>query len=146
MREYNILIVDTDEENKALIELYLAEEGFHVFSETNPRNVLQQIEKHHIQIVICEIKLQGISGLRLLEQIKAHDGAIQVIMTSGFVKISDILACRNAGAVGFLFKPYENIPDFLQEIHDAKAQIEKWNTILMKRKNYSVILTKKGEK
>ncbi len=146
MRAHNILIVDNDEENRAVIENFLAEEGLTIFTETNPQKVIDRINNDHIQIVICEMRLHGEDGIHLLKQIKSYDCAIQVIMTAGYVKISDILACRNAGAVGFLFKPYENIPDFLKEIHDAEEQIDKWEAILLNRKNYSAIVSNKDEK
>lgn len=57
-------------------------------------------------LIICDILLEGMNGLALLDRIKRMDIRVPVVMITGYG--GDMLEeeCRKNGAAGFLKKPF----------------------------------------
>ena len=70
---------------------------------------------------ILDVKLPQISGLKVLERIKAHDETIQVLILAGAEKerFETALAALRMGAHDFLMKPMRNIQDLLASVDRA---------------------------
>jgi DNA-binding NtrC family response regulator len=80
--------------------------------------------------VILDIDMPEKSGLSLLEDIKAVDGSIQVIMLTGMVSMATIFRATQLGAEECLFKPISD----LNEIGDAadrayEKMLRWWRTL-----------------
>jgi len=63
--------------------------------------------------VVADLKLPGMSGVDLLEQLKERDRALPVLVLTGHGTIGDAVAAMRAGALDFLAKPAE--PDVIVE-------------------------------
>jgi len=75
------------EDEKYLLELYideLEERGFTVKSATTGKEALESIRKERPSVVILDIKLEDMEGLKVLEEIKAIDKTIPVILNSAY--------------------------------------------------------------
>lgn len=79
-----------------------------------------------IRIVLLDIDLPTLSGLQLLEQIKQHDGGIQVIMLTGLVSMATILESLRRGAEACHFKPLDDVAPLVESLEATVAKLDCW--------------------
>ena len=75
------------EDEKYLLELYrdeFEEKGFKVKSVATGKEALEIIKIERPCVVVLDIKLQDMEGLKVLEEIKAIDKTIPVILNSAY--------------------------------------------------------------
>ena len=79
------------------------------------------LDETSFDVAILDVELQRISGLKLLEHIKAQDETIQVVILAGVEKerFETALAALRMGAHDFLMKPMRNIQDLLASVDRA---------------------------
>ena len=117
----NILVVDDDELILRMLEKALRKSGYQPFTTTDPLEALQWLHETSFDAAILDVKLERISGLKVLERIKAHDETIQVLILAGAEKerFETALAALRMGAHDFLMKPMRNIQDLLASVDRA---------------------------
>ena len=117
----NILVVDDDELILRMLEKALRKSGYPPFTTTDPLEALQWLHETSFDAAILDVKLERISGLKVLERIKAHDETIQVLILAGAEKerFETALAALRMGAHDFLMKPMRNIQDLLASVDRA---------------------------
>jgi DNA-binding response OmpR family regulator len=79
-----ILVVDDE---AYLRDLYIDEftdAGFNVRSAASGNEALELVKKERPQVIILDIMLPDISGLRVLEEIKTYDKTIPIILHSAY--------------------------------------------------------------
>ena len=79
-----VLIV---EDEKNLLDLYtdeLMDAGFEVRPLSSGKEAIDMIKRERPRVVVLDIKLQDIEGLRVLEAIKEFDRSIPVILNSAY--------------------------------------------------------------
>ncbi len=91
----------------------------------SPFEALNLIQADPPDLIFLDILMSGMSGLQLLERIKGQKRDISVIMMSGKLNV-DIEEFKNAGASGFLQKPFgkDDILKFLELIADEKRNFK----------------------
>jgi DNA-binding response OmpR family regulator len=102
-----VILIDDDQSMLSLLAKLLEIEGFHVTSLRSPevQTVLGVLDSLRPFAMIMDVHLEGRNGLELLKSIRAHPYSypLRVMMTSG----EDLRnPCLEAGADGFLLKPY----------------------------------------
>jgi DNA-binding response OmpR family regulator len=83
-RMRSILIV---EDEQHLLDLYTDEfndAGFQVHSLSTGKEAIELIKKERPSVVVLDIKLSDMEGLRVLEEIKEFDRSIPVILNSAY--------------------------------------------------------------
>ncbi|MDC7228663.1 MAG: sigma-54 dependent transcriptional regulator [Spirochaetales bacterium] len=81
----------------------------------NPSEAVSLIKNKSYRLLISDIKMPGFSGIELLEQIKALDNKLQVIMISGYASVDTVVEAMKLGALNFYEKPID-IARFVEEI------------------------------
>lgn len=116
-----ILVVDDDDLVLQLLNKALRQAGYQVFSTPDPLQALRWLDETSFDAAILDIKLPRISGLKLLERIKALDETIQVVILTGAEeeRFENALAALRLGAHDFLLKPMRNIQDLLASVERA---------------------------
>ncbi len=79
---------------------------------------LESYEDDGIGCLILDLRLPGISGLELQQQLASNNIDLPVIMISGFGDISTAVKAMKAGVLDFLEKPFKG-QDLLDRIHNA---------------------------
>ncbi len=117
----NILLVDDDDLILQLLNKALTKAGYQVFATPDPLQALQWMDESGFDVAILDIKLPRISGLKVMERIKALDETIQVLILTGAEeeRFETALAALRLGAHDFLLKPMRNIQDLLASIERA---------------------------
>jgi DNA-binding response OmpR family regulator len=81
----SILIVDDEEDIRSLYESELNGEGFRTHSVSTGEEALRFVEENsEIDLVILDIKLERMDGLRVLEELRNKKATIPVILNSAY--------------------------------------------------------------
>jgi DNA-binding NarL/FixJ family response regulator len=89
----------------------------------NANNVLQDMEKHHPDVILMDIDLPGISGKDALKEIKSHYPDTEIIMLTVFDDNENIFECIRSGASGYLLKStsHQKIIEAIKDVKEGGA-------------------------
>jgi two-component system, NtrC family, nitrogen regulation response regulator NtrX len=104
-----VLIVDDEADIRDLVAGVLEDEGFDTRSAAHSDAALDALGHRRPSLVLLDVWLQGsrLDGLELLDEIKARDPTIPVLMISGHGNIDTAVAAIRKGAADFIEKPFE---------------------------------------
>src|SRR6266513_699368 len=102
-----ILIVDDDPEVVALLREFLERNGYAVDSAANGREGLSRIVAARPDLVLLDIRMPDMDGMRALQLARAIDPTLAVIMVTGNEDIDLARETLRAGAVDYVAKPLD---------------------------------------
>jgi DNA-binding NtrC family response regulator len=79
-----VLVVDDDESLRMLYSKELLEEGYDVTTVPSGREALESIKESRPDVVILDIKMEGMDGLSVLDSIMKHDKTIPVVLNTAY--------------------------------------------------------------
>lgn len=103
-----LLIVEDNEELLALIR-NLMSHHYQVLTASNGREALSVVKENNIDIVISDVMMPEINGLEFCRTIKKdlETSHIPVILLTAKNSVEDRVECYNAGADGYISKPFD---------------------------------------
>ena len=101
---YKILAVDDDQNFLDSVAGLLKYKGYMVETLSNPAGALKKIDSEEYDCILLDVKMPGIDGIELLEQIIQKYPEIPVIMISGQSTLSIAVNSIKKGAYDFLEK------------------------------------------
>jgi PAS domain S-box-containing protein len=122
-----LLLIDDDWGTCETLGDVLRLRGHAVEVATRGREGLDKLAKSSFDATIVDIQLPDISGLALLEAIKASSPDTEVIFITGHASLPTALQALNGGAYGYLVKPFEmdhllaTVARALEKEHLARA-------------------------
>ena len=120
----NILVCDDDKDILEAITIYLQNEGYTVFKATNGLEALQVLEENPIHLVIMDIMMPKMDGMRATLKIRENNN-IPVIMLSAKSEDTDKIIGLNMGADDYIAKPFNP----LELIARVKSQLRRYTTL-----------------
>lgn len=114
-----ILIVDDDEDTRALLKLVLQSAGFEPVLAAHGGQALAEIRRQKPDAVLCDILMPVLDGYDTLLAIRADANAhdVPVLMLSALGQEHDVQRALGAGANGYVLKPFA-IRMLLDAIHE----------------------------
>lgn len=111
-KKRKILIVEDDEEMQALLARRLAFHGFECVSALTVESALKKIKEIKPDLVLLDLGFQKTDGTAFLENFEQWLGAkkknrLPIIVVSGHKEREIVEYVLDAGAVGFVAKPFE---------------------------------------
>jgi DNA-binding NtrC family response regulator len=106
-----ILLIDNEAGLCRMMEQILLDHGYLVRSFTSPQKAVEEFKASAWDLVISDIKMPGMSGLEVLQGIKAKQHDIPVIMITAYATVEMSIQALRKGAYDMLTKPFE--PDEL---------------------------------
>jgi two-component system nitrogen regulation response regulator NtrX len=105
----DILVVDDEQDIRELVSGVLEDEGYSTRSAADSTGALAALAERRPSLILLDVWLQGskLDGLQLLEEIKAKDPSLPVLMISGHGNLDTAVAAIRQGAVDFIEKPFE---------------------------------------
>jgi len=79
-----ILIAEDEEVLREVFKDELAEEGYGVLEARDARGTLDCLAKEKVDLLILDIKLPDMSGLKLLEQVRKEYPALPIIVCTAY--------------------------------------------------------------
>jgi two-component system, NtrC family, nitrogen regulation response regulator NtrX len=129
-----VLVVDDEQAIRESIKMILEYEKFAVvFAEDGP-SAIGRVQAGGVDLVLLDIKMPGMDGIRVLQVIRESYPAVPVVMISGHGTIETAVEATRLGAYDFLPKPIDrerliivvrNATDYkvLREQVERKSQI-----------------------
>jgi two-component system, NtrC family, nitrogen regulation response regulator NtrX len=131
-RPTKLKILLTDDESsirKALREI-LEYENYEVFEAGSGIECLDLIGRQNVDLMLLDIKMQGMDGMEVLEKLKEQGTDFPVIMLSGHGNIDAAVQATKLGAFDFLQKP----PDLNRLLISVRNALEKQSLVLENKK------------
>ena len=104
--EDQILIIDDEEWICSLLASRIIMEKYYCVVATTSKEALHHFYKHQFSLIICDLKMPGMDGLKLLEKMKALDPETMMIMITGYPDIEVAVKAMRMGAYDFMIKPF----------------------------------------
>jgi diguanylate cyclase (GGDEF)-like protein/PAS domain S-box-containing protein len=105
-----ILIVDDEQRNRKLLEVFLRADGYLTQSAAHAEDALACIARSAPDLILLDVMMPGMDGYQLATRLKADPVTlnIPIIMLTAQVDRSARIAGLKAGAEEFLTKPFES--------------------------------------
>jgi two-component system cell cycle sensor histidine kinase/response regulator CckA len=120
-----ILVVDDEPGLRALAKSGLRQRGFDVLAVESGEQALEILKggEPHVDMVVLDLTMPGLSGEKVLRAIRGFRPHLPVLIVSGYATVQNQSAWVNAGAVGFVAKPYRisDLAGKLREVLDRTA-------------------------
>lgn len=105
------MLIDNEAGLCRMMEQILLDHGYLARSFTSPLKAVEEFKASAWDLVISDIKMPGMSGLEVLQTIKAKQHDIPVIMITAYATVDMSIQALRKGAYDMLTKPFE--PDEL---------------------------------
>ncbi len=111
-RKQRVLVVDDDGSVQVSLALLLKQSGFEVLTCDDPKQVLQMLVAHPVDLVLQDMNFSpqtsGEEGLALLALIKERHPALPVLLMTAWGSIALAVKGVKVGAADFFTKPWQN--------------------------------------
>jgi two-component system NtrC family response regulator len=103
-----VLIVDDEKNYLLVLSALLEEEGYEVLAASSGPEALEILKSSDLDLVVTDMKMPGMDGIELLEQIKARDPDLPVIVMTAYGTVDKAVEAMQKGAYSYLLKPFDN--------------------------------------
>ncbi len=114
----NVLIVEDEELMRSILRQLLENADYRVFTADSAENALEIYSSNEISVTLTDIKMSGMDGLELLDQIKTIDEEAIVIIMTAYSSVDSAIAALRKGAYDYITKPFVN-EDLMQTVRNA---------------------------
>ncbi len=118
MNKPNVLVVEDEELMRSILRQLLEDENCNVFTADSAENALEIFAANEIAVTLTDIKMSGMDGIALLDQLKTIDNEAIVIIMTAYSSVDSAIAALRKGAYDYVTKPFVN-EDLLQTIKNA---------------------------
>ena len=120
-----MVVIDDDPKNLKFVDFILANAGLEIHSASDPEAGLDLIHRLRPKIVLTDLVMPGVQGMRLLEKIVEFDPGIDVILMTGYYSTESAVEAIQKGAADYFPKPFS--PEKLRQrialiVEDAKRR------------------------
>lgn len=107
MSNIKILIVDDELIMRESLAGWLERDGHAVQTAASGEEALEKIKEAHFDILLVDIKMEGISGLDVLRKVKENDPDAAVVMITAYGSIPSAIEAMKDGAYDYMLKPFD---------------------------------------
>lgn len=119
--QYNILVVDDDEEIRNAIEIYLKNEGMIVFKAGDGIESMKILNENNMHLILMDIMMPNMDGIEATFKIRENNN-IPIIMLSAKSEDTDKILGLNIGADDYITKPFNP----LELVARIKSQLRRY--------------------
>jgi two-component system chemotaxis response regulator CheY len=105
-----VLVVDDSSTVRQQVSLALKQAGFATLEAADGREAIATLDANrNIDMVVCDVNMPHVNGLEMVERVKAKPefGKLPILMLTTEGQPSLIKRAREAGAVGWIVKPFD---------------------------------------
>jgi len=103
-----ILVVDDEKNYPLILGAVLEEEGFEVITTNSGQEALEIVKGSDVDLVLTDMRMPRMDGIKLLEKIKAEDAELPVIMMTAHGSVEKAVEAMEKGAFSYILKPFDN--------------------------------------
>ena len=98
-------VLGNDETGLSLREFLGGLQGISLADEaSNEIEALQKLNDRHVDVVLLDLSLPDVDGIRLTREIRQSHPTVRVLISTAFRRATDIFAALDAGADGYVLK------------------------------------------
>jgi len=105
---YKILVVDDERDICRALEFLLSREGYKVAVTYSGQDALKKIESEDFDLVISDLKMEGLDGMQVLERALNLRPNLMVILMTAFASVESAVEAMKKGASDYIVKPFIN--------------------------------------
>jgi len=112
--QINILVIDDEQIMRDGCSRILSKDGWSVLTAENGKQGLNEIQAcpEKIDVILLDLMMPGMSGMEVLDQVRAIDPNLLVIVITGYATVESAVEAMKKGAYDFIPKPFT--PDQLR--------------------------------
>jgi len=118
LKRLKVLVVDDEEELVTALVERLDIRGFDSEGVTSGKKALERVAKDSFDVVLLDVKMPGIGGLKVIEQINEKHPDLAVILLTGHGSAVDRFIGTQMGCFEYLMKPVK-IDELVETIKRA---------------------------
>jgi two-component system response regulator HydG len=99
-QQTTVLVVDDEPANVSSLEKIFEREAMRVLTASNARTALEQLRSHHVDVVLTDLMMPGVSGLELLRAAKEVCPDTQVVLVTAHSTVETAVQAMREGAYG----------------------------------------------
>jgi DNA-binding NtrC family response regulator len=103
-----ILIIDDDRAFRVGTGALLADEGYEVEAAASGDEGLERLRSAPPALVLLDLRMEGRSGLSVLEELRRQGHDVPVLMLTGFATVDSAVQALKLGADDYITKPCDN--------------------------------------
>ena len=100
-----LLIVDDEADICEFGKSFFKKRGMEVITASGGKQALELIASQHPSLVLLDVRMEEMTGLEVLRQLRKTDQTTKVIMVSGVEEEETINEAKALGVIGYIHKP-----------------------------------------
>lgn len=133
-----VLILDDETDFAEELKEFLQLRDFEVYTANTPGEGFESLRRRPYDLMILDIKLPGMSGLDILQQVKKLYPSMEVIMISGHGDMDTVIQAMRDGAIDYLRKPFRHI-DIQLSIERTEKYLKLYRRYIEMQDQHSLI-------
>ena len=113
-----ILVVDDEETIRLALRKFLRSRGYEVEIASSGDHALQILEKESFALMLCDVRMPGMTGVQIVPQAIERDQDLAIIMLTAVNDAATATEVLSSGATDYLMKPVE-LADLQQAVDRA---------------------------
>lgn len=102
----NILVVDDEMGPRESLKMIL-NPYYNVLVADRGAQAIEMLKEHPVDLVTLDLKMPGLTGINVLEKVKAHDPDIEAIIITGYGSLDTAIEGLRLGAFDYISKPFD---------------------------------------
>lgn len=125
LRGHSILIVDDEPALCEVLARALLRTGAIVSSVHSAQAAIESLSRSGFDLVLLDKRLGDKDGVALIGPLLEQRPGIAIVIMTGFASVEDSLAALEAGAVGYLLKPFHSLDEVVGELEEVVLREER---------------------
>jgi DNA-binding NtrC family response regulator len=121
-----LLVVDDEPIVGKRLQQMFSKIGFEIETYTEPSAAMAAMAARPFDLVVTDLKMEGMDGLEVLRQARAMNPAVRVIIITGYASPDTAELAQQQGVFAFLAKPFR-LDELKQVIFRALAELDAGN-------------------
>jgi putative nucleotidyltransferase with HDIG domain len=136
----HILVVDDEEAIREVVSTMLESRGYRCTAVSNGRSAQEYVRKQTPDLVLSDMIMPEMDGIKLLDWLHGFDPEVPVIMVTAIHDISTALEAIRRGAYDYILKPFEK-----DQLYHGVERALQHRRLVIEVRNYQTDLERKVE-
>ncbi len=104
---YRVLVVDDDTAHRTMLRTLVGDWGYAIVDADDGEAAVAAVRAQPVDLVLMDIRMVRVSGIEALEQIKAINPAIPIVLMTAYASVEMAVDALKKGAYDYLIKPLD---------------------------------------
>lgn len=134
----HILVVDDEEAIREVVSTMLESRGYRCTAVSNGRSAQEFVRKETPDLVLSDMIMPEMDGIKLLDWLRSYDPEVPVIMVTAIHDISTALEAIRRGAYDYILKPFEK-----DQLYHGVGRALQHRRLVIENREYQINLQQK---